>query len=290
MFINKETVSKAREVDLHGFLLSKYPDLFKKTSNNLYLKGNSSLVIHVGARTYHDFATGEAGNGIDFLMNHLNYSFQEAVLALTEYARPCATTDIALGPVISGMQHSRAIQLPSPAPFPHSRMYAFLMSRGIPAKMIRHLTDQGLLYQSAERNNVVFVNHERDYFELRGTCTFSEKPFHGCGKTRSDRFWYFKGGNIKPDRVYITEGAIDAISLFLLHRQGGYPTDKSVYTSIGGVSNYTTIDRISRQIRTVLAVDNDKAGDLCRQHYPDLEFILPVHKDWNEDLNFNMGG
>lgn len=281
---------QARSVDLYGFLLSKHPDLFKKTSNNLYLKDNNSLVIHVGARTYHDFATGEAGKGIDFLMNHMNYSFQDAVLALIEHAGFSTEADYVVASEPTDMPRFRTIQLPAPAPLPHSRMYAFLLSRGIPANMIRHLAEHGLLYQSAGRNNVVFVNRERDYFEQRGTCTFIEKPFHSCGKTRSDRFWYFMGGNTKPDRVYITEGAIDAISLFLLHSQKQISTASSVYASIGGVSNYATIDRISKQIRTILAVDNDNAGDLCRKRYPALESILPVHKDWNEDLKINIGG
>lgn len=34
----------------------------------------------------------------------------------------------------------------------------------------------------------------------------------------------------------------------------------------------------------VIAVDNDDAGERRRKENPDLPFIIPVYKDWNEDL------
>lgn len=281
----------ARTASLYDYLQGIHPDLFKKTENNLYLKGNNSLVIRKGGYGYKDYATCETGNGIDFLTGHLGYSFQEAVLALAgrNYVREQHASETVS--FISGEQ-SRAIQLPPTAAPPYSRLYAFLMARGIPKSMIDTLVRQGLLYQSDRTNNVVFVNPERDYFELRGTCTYADKPFHGCGKTKSDRFWYLKGSQADCDTVYITEAAIDAISLFLIHRLQRVNTSRSVYVSIGGVSNNATINRIKHRKRAILAVDNDGAGEHCRQLHSDLEFILPVHKDWNEDLiswrNYNV--
>lgn len=56
------------------------------------------------------------------------------------------------------------------------------------------------------------------------------------------------------------------------------------YISIGGAAKQPAIDRIKRQIKTVLAVDNDSAGQICRDRNSELPFILPVTKDWNEDL------
>ena len=150
--------------------------------------------------------------------------------------------------------------------------------------MIDALSAKGLIYQEAGRNNVVFVNKEHDYCELRGTYIFAEKAFHGCRKTKTDRFWYFTGGDMKPQVAYVTEAAIDAMSLYLLQKKNGLDTLQSVYISIGGVANDATINRISHGIHTVLAVDNDPAGDLCRKRHSDLETLIPKYKDWNEDL------
>ena len=83
--------------------------------------------------------------------------------------------------------------------------------------------------------------------------------------------------------VYICESSIDAVSLYLLQKQGGLE-EPAAYVSIGGVANQQTIDRISHSVRAVLAVDNDEAGQKCRDRNANLEAILPVRKDWNEDL------
>ena len=36
--------------------------------------------------------------------------------------------------------------------------------------------------------------------------------------------------------------------------------------------------------KVVLAVDNDAAGQGCRDRNPMLESIIPKNKDWNDDL------
>jgi hypothetical protein len=281
MKVNREQITAARRSDLFDFLRQTYPDKFIRTLRNLFLKENQSLVIHIGYSGYRDYATVETGNSIDFLTRYLGYSFQEAVIALADTSS-CKSTPVATNaiPYIS----TDKVKLPFPAPLPHSRMYAFLSARKIPKEMINDLSAKGLIYQEKSKNNVVFVNKERDYCELRGTYTFGEKAFHGCRKTKADRFWYFTGGNVKPQVAYVTEAAIDAMSLYLIQNKNGVGTYQSVYISIGGVANDATINRIARGIRTILAVDNDTAGEMCRKRHKDLEAIIPTYKDWNEDL------
>lgn len=282
MTVSREQIAAARKADLYAFLRTRHSDRFVLTPRNLFLKENQSLVIHTGYSSYKDYATKETGNGIDFLTGYLGYSFQDAVVALTGISSARSQIE-PLKNSLPSVPPGKTV-LPEAALLPHSRMYAFLAARKIPRAMIDALSAEGLIYQEANRNNVVFVNKERDYCELRGTYTFAEKPFHGCRKTRPDRFWYFTGGKEKPQVAYVTEAAIDAMSLYLLQKMNGMDTLHAVYISIGGVANDATIYRISRGIRTVLAVDNDPAGELCRNRHSDLEAIIPIHKDWNEDL------
>ena len=226
-------------------------------------------------------------NSITFLTRHLGYSFQNAVVALCGSAarpkpcgRPAANSNITAA--------GKNFTIPEAAPLPHRQMYAFLMRRSIPKEIVRWLVSNGLAYQSAGKNNIVFVNKERDYCEIRGTYTFAEKPFHGCRKAKQDRFRYFVPGRTKLDKAYVTEAAIDAISLFLLHRLDGKDVSRSVYISIGGASNHVTINRIKAGIATVLVVDNDTSGNEYRRHHPDLEHAIPVMKDWNDDLKLRL--
>ena len=281
MTVSREQIAKARRADLFAFLRSRHPNRFVRTPKNLFLKENQSLVIHIGFSSYKDYATMETGNSIDFLTGYLGYSFQDAVIALSGYGLCKSVPD-------PQRKESRitkgGIELPRAAPLPHSRMYAFLVSRGIPKVTIDNLAANGLVYQEARMNNIVFINREKDYCELRGTYTYAAKAFHGCRKSRSDCFWYFLIGEKKPQVAYVTEAAIDAISLFLIQKRNHVDTSRTVYISIGGVANDATINRISNGIRTVLAVDNDSAGELCRKRHSDLESIIPTYKDWNEDL------
>ena len=87
----------------------------------------------------------------------------------------------------------------------------------------------------------------------------------------------------KPKTAYVCEAAIDAVSLMLIHQAQGM-NDPAVYVSIGGVANQRTIDRISKRIPVVLAVDNDPSGDSCRKRNPGLPVLIPSNKDWNDDL------
>ncbi len=282
MYIDSQTVRLARNADLYAFLLRRHGDLFRQCGHSIYMKKNKSLYIRSGFYGYRDFSTGETGNGIDFLTRHLGYSFQEAVLALSG-SKPVSGPKPAQPYGDQTAQTRRKFPLPVPAPLPHKRMFAYLMSRGIPGSVIRHLTSMGLIYQEEGTGNIVFINKEKDYCELRGTYTYAEKQFHGCRKTRSDRFWYFIPETAKPLRAFITESAIDAISLWLLQKDS-MDTAGSVYASIGGAANYSTIERISRNIDSIIATDNDSAGDMCRTRFHKLESITPIRKDWNEDL------
>ena len=146
-----------------------------------------------------------------------------------------------------------------------------------------HLIQEDLLYQDL-RGNAVFADPDESYCEIRGT--ESGNHFHGCRKRAVDRFWYFLT-NPKPEVVYICEAAIDALSLMLIHRKEG-KNAPAAYVSIGGVANQRTIDRLKRKPEAVLAVDNDRAGEECRKRNPDLPALIPVGKDWNEDLQQNI--
>ncbi len=278
-FVTRDRIRLARKADLAGFLLQRHPDLFRNSGSSLYMKSRDSLYIRKGFPGYTDFSSGGHGNPIDFLTGFLGYSFVDAVLALTDGPSCGSPSQITRqeGTV------PRLITLPESAEKPYRRVYAYLLGRGIPAGMIRLLEGRGLLYQDRDHGNAVFVNPEHDCCELRGTLTYASRPFHGCLKTRADRFWYFLDSEEKPGTAYLCESAIDAVSLFLLHKRAGTEST-AVYISIGGVSNQKTIERVRSRIHSVLAVDNDRAGDLCRERNPDMGAIIPTAKDWNEDL------
>ena len=311
-YVSKDQYKNACSVNLAEWLLRHHPTAVKLEYGSVLLRADKHVSVKRGFHGYKDFKTGETGNAVDYLMRFLGYGYKEAVIALTDGECIDATPKMPLKILVP---KSIDIILPKPAEGRYRQLFAFLMGRKIPADVIQQLVDDGILYQSDIGSNCVFISPQGDYCELRGTntyadrrckladecqdyregkhrwCTrmsecsrFKKKAFHGCRKTRPDRFWYFQVYKDKTaEVVYVCEAAIDAISLYVLHRMRGKERP-AVYVSIGGVANQKTIDRLKICGKLVLAVDNDEAGEACRGRNPDIPAIIPILKDWNEDL------
>ena len=277
--VSKKQIASARHADLYDFLMKYHSSNFKTEGDSIRPKDNHSISIKKGYHGYKDFSTEETGNSIEFLTNHMGYTFVEAVQALSNVSAPAQPADISQKDGIENVPP----QFPDPVDGMYKNLFAFLKNRSISAETIQNLVKQKLLYQEKSKNNIVFINMERDFAELRGTYTFGN-PFHGIvPHSRHDGFWWFRTSR-NAAKAYICEAAIDAISLYELHKiQGNH--EEAYYISIAGVAKQPAIDRLKKyKYKLVLAVDNDDAGQNCRNRNSDLEYIIPVHKDWNEDL------
>lgn len=276
--VSQDQIQAARRTDLYTFLLKYHDCNFTHENNSIRPKDNHSISIKQGYCGYKDFATDETGNSIEFLTNHMGYTFVGAVQALTN----CSAIDYSSDRQKNGIK-TVPPKFPAPVNGIYKNLFAFLTDRDISAETIQMLISEKIMYQEKEKNNIVFINAERDFAELRGTYTFG-KPFHGVvANCRHDGFWWFRTSK-KATTGYICEAAIDAISLYELHKMHGNK-EPAYYISIAGVAKQPAIDRLKRsKLDLILAVDNDDAGQRCRNRNLDLEYILPMQKDWNEDL------
>ncbi len=271
----EEQKKQARKADLYAYLMRVHSNDFIHDRNSIRLRSNHSLNIKRGYCGYKDFANDETGNSIDFLVRHMGYTVDDAVLAL------CGDSCMPVSTIEDNTKQEP--DFPPPINAPYKALFAYLMKRGIPSDTIQSLIDSKLLYQSDDHNNIVFINREKDFAELHGTYTYGDKSFHGVARnSRPDGYWWFRTSK-DADTAYVCEAAIDAISLYLIHRKQGKDVGE-YYISIAGVSKQDAINRIKKQIKTVIAVDNDIAGEECRKRNADCECIIPAHKDWNEDL------
>ena len=277
--VSKKQIASARHADLYAFLMKYHSSNFKTEGDSIRPKDNHSISIKKGYHGYKDFSTEETGNSIEFLTNHMGYTFVEAVQALSDVSAPAQQpTDVQQ----DGIENVPP-KFPEPVNGMYKNLFAFLKNRSISTETIQKLVKQKLLYQEKSKNNIVFINMERDFAELRGTYTFGN-PFHGTvPHSRHDGFWWFRTSR-NAAKAYICEAAIDAISLYELHKiQGNH--EEAYYISIAGVAKQPAIDRLKKyKYKLVLAVDNDDAGQQFRDRNSELEYIIPMHKDWNEDL------
>ena len=181
-------------------------------------------------------------------------------------------------------------KIPAAVNAPYNQVYWYLQKRCIPRHLIDDLVRKGLLFQDSSYQNIVFLSRAKDFCELHGTriSSKSAKSFHGLQRLYPAAFWSYRNSEQPVEIAYICEGALDAVSLYLIHASAGI-NRPAAYIGIGGVCNQQTITRISAAVRTIIAVDRDAAGDQCRARNPELEAILPVFKDWNEDLMLSIG-
>lgn len=276
--VSKEQIVFARHADLYAFLMKYHSSNFKTEGDSIRPKDNHSISIKKGYNGFKDFATGETGNSIEFLTSHMGYTFVEAVQALSNGSATIYSMNIQQNGI-------KAVppQFPSPIDGMYKNLFAYLLNRGISAETIQMLIKQKIMYQEKFKNNIIFINAERNFGEIRGTYTFG-KAFHGIvPDSRHDGFWWFRTSK-NATKAYICEAAIDAISLYELHKMQENHED-AYYISIAGVSKQPAIDRLKQsKLHIVIAVDNDDAGQECRDRNSELEYILPVSKDWNEDL------
>lgn len=310
-WIGRGSTRAARRAPLYDYLKNRRPGDVILEGSSLRLANNRSVVVSDARTGFIDYATGETGNPIDFLVRYLGYGFQDAVAELCGYMS--LPTDLQAGTINVGdltgyapptappaTVRAASPQAAPPKPFappppvqgPYKRLFAYLtQQRGIPAWLVQRLVDGGLLYEDAAHGNAVFIDPDRTYAELRGTVP--SRPFHGLAPgSDPEGFWWFKPGGPSgaPTGAFICEGAIDALSLYLLRlRLSPPPVDDPMYCSIGGVANQKRIDRIkaimdSAGLPATLAVDNDPAGEKCRERNPGCPALVPKLKDWNADL------
>lgn len=177
------------------------------------------------------------------------------------------------------------------------RVYAYLIKhRGIDSEVLSAFVKAGMIYESAEYHNAVFVG-----FDKNGNPRHAHK--RGTGQASS-----FKGNidscipeysfhwNGRSDRLYLFEAPIDMLSFISMHKDGW---KNHSYAACCGVSDRVMWQMLkdNSNINSVcLCLDNDEAGQLANKRISEKltkkgiqsEILVPIHKDWNEDLTLSL--
>ena len=175
------------------------------------------------------------------------------------------------------------------------RAYAYLVkTRHIAADIVSVLMKKGVIYQSKEYNNVVFLGY--DYEDKaasafkRSTQTQISSTFSKGEQPGSDKIYRFRIEN-DSDVVNVFEAEIDLLSYLTLQDKDERNEN---YLALGGISEKALDEYLMhRKIREInVCTDNDIAGDECYQKIKNryagkykVTRELPINKDFNEDLS-----
>lgn len=269
MYASKEVIQQAKDIDLYSFLITYHNADIVLEGNSCLLRANRHISVKRNTKIYTDFSTNAHGDSLDYLQKFLGYGFIQAVQALTEGTiKPCEQT----------APEEKIFRIPAQADS-NDIAINYLVGRGISEELINNLIMAEYIYQDVQ-NNVIFLNRERSFYELRGTKGIKYHR-NGDKSVNSDNVFYFNAPYMtgSPTKIYVCESAIDALSLFELIR------DNAMYCSISGIANQQRIDRLKQlPLEPIIAFDNDSPADKARERNADLKAIIPDVKDWNEQL------
>ena len=273
--LDKQLLSKCRDVDLYDFLLRFAPGEWKKEGNKyLRHKEHTSCIVTKGKGFIWNSRNVHGHNPIDFLIVFYCLNFRQAIQTIKSHISFYNNGVIQESEYIT--QNSFKI-----AQKPWPELFSYLCKkRRLDKTVIGRLIDNNkiLLTCFGKHKNICFYDANTRHYECIGI---------GCKRFKqiSDGVNYWSFGRNK-EKAYICESAIDAISLYQILKE------QATYISIAGsATRNKLIDKIINDFKEVnLAVDNDAAGNKVAAAYPDLKRIIPIKKDWNEDLSLGVKG
>lgn len=264
-YVSKEQLTAAREVDLLTYLRCFEPQELVHISGSTYAtRTHDSLKISNGKWFW--WSRGIGGrNALDYLTTVRKLSLPDAVQRiLSAGGVPLAE------PPRRKARPTKSFSLP-PRHADNRRVFSYLRGRGIDPEIINHCIKHGLLYESAQHHNCVFVGFAGDrpaYAMQRGT--LQDKRFVG-EVVGSDKRYSF-AMPVTPGEsstLCVFEGAIDALSYLTLLKQRGKDWRKANTLSLGGVGKedrqlppaFSRYLKAAPHItRIVLCLDNDEPG------------------------------
>lgn len=295
--ITKQQRYLAGRTDLVALLRSRGETL-KKLGSEWEWKFHDERVT-IRNNVWFDQYTQKGGNAVDFFHYFYGESEEQAVAMLLN----CSIADLEKLPARSPPRgaptidkQEKTLEIP-PAHSNMRRVFAYLcQTRGIAPEVVSAFARKGLLYESADHHNAVFVGRDEQgkprHFHARGTLTGSHFRQTLPGSEKAYSFhWLGVSG-----KLYAFEAPVDMLSYISLHPEGW---QNHTYVALCGVSTapiHRLLETQPQLEEVTLCLDNDEAGhkaarriaaELLNEWNVTVSAEFPSQKDWNDELLTN---
>lgn len=287
----EEQKHQANRVNLVEFLRFKGEPL-TRSGRELRMERNHSVTVH--GNEWYDHAAEKGGGPVSFLKEFYGMNYQQAVLTLLneDISQLCSQVDT------PREKERKTFALP-PANKNNRRVFAYLLKhRHLDRDVLTTFIRLGLIYEDQKYHNAVFVGRDKDgtarHVHKRSTNS-QGKPFRMTAEGSDFRYAFNWPGS--SGHLLVFEAPIDMLSFISMYHDSDWA--RYSYVALCGTSSQPLLGMLERypQIQTVhLCLDNDQAGQLAikrlakvvREKGLAVNALVPVHKDWNEDLCANF--
>lgn len=283
-----EQKEAARQTDLVSLLQSQGERLKRSGKEYVWRDGSEKVTVR-GNLWFHQYER-IGGDAVDFVRRFYDMDFPQAVNFLLDNNG-------------SALPQAEPVKREPPKPFTiplrndnMRRVYAYLLNRrGIDRDVLSAFVHKGMIYESADYHNAVFVGYDEKgiarHAHKRGTG--SESTYKGNTESCDPRYSFHWTG--KDNTLYLFEAPIDMLSFISLHKENWRSHSYAAACCVGDQVLFQMLE-LNPNIDTVcLCMDNDAAGQAANKRISDKLFIqgikhevlVPNFKDWNEDLLYD---
>ena len=269
-YIPPPLLNELKKVDLITYFRILMPyELVKASSNEYTTKTHDSLRMSNGLWNWCSRGFG-GKNAIDYIIKTEYLKFNDAANLLLKRLQN-NIPHIATPPA---KPKERNIILPEKNDS-SDRVIKYLKSRGIDEEIIKKCLEKHLIYEEKNYHNAVFVGYDEMGNIKYAGCRSTNETVFKQDATGSDKKYSFRlESNTKTNKIFIFEGAIDALSYASFFKLYGQNWEDKTLISLAGVyqpskeidkskipvaiENYLQKHPEIEQI--YLCLDNDEAG------------------------------
>lgn len=279
-----EQKEQARRTDLVSFLRSQGETLKRSGSEYEWKDGSQKVTIR-GNLWFHQYDQ-QGGDAISFVRRFYNKDYPEAV----EYLLGGCGGTLTVSPPIQ--KETGEFKLP-PKNDNMRRVYAYLLNRrGVDKGVLDTFIYQKMIYESANYHNVVFVGYDKEavprHANMRGTG--SESTFKGNAPYVTPEYSFHWTG--KSKYICLFEAPIDMLSFISMHKKNWQSHSYAAACCVSDKVLFQCLKDNPGIEKVFLCLDNDEPGQSAAHRIGtklskmgiQSEILVPIHKDWNEDL------
>lgn len=298
-FIRKEVLEKVRTLSAFDYLRNYAPDLLVKNGRtDYYHREHDSL--HFSNGKWYWWSQGKGGtSALDYLIIVEGYEFKDACNYLSDLmnvSKP-VTTHYHPKPV-------KPFELPVKDKNNDLVIRYLCEVRKIDKDIVDDFISKGMIYQSANFKNAVFVGYDKD----KPAYAFKRSIFKNfkLDHAGSNKAFSFNYTNPKSDVLHVFEAAIDLLSYMTLLKMDEKDYTKFDYLSLAGASDKIAtkseadipialkayLERNPTIKTIVFHLDNDEVGrgatskiiSILNSKYQCIDEHPSICKDANEEL------